>query len=304
MMPSTYTDIQGLGGLRREARSDPNASLERVAREFESIFVQMMLKSMRDASLGEGIFDSDQSRLYQDLYDKQIAMDLSRTQGLGLADLMVEQLRRGQGTGEGEEAATSLTFPERTSMPAISGTARRTEALSGAGESPARFDSPEQFINTLWPQAERAAAELGVEPRVLLAQAALETGWGGAVIQRPDGTSSHNLFNIKADSRWDGAQVGTRTLEYRDGVAVREHASFRAYDSYEESFSDYVSFLKENPRYREALESSADPHAYVEALQRAGYATDPEYAQKIGDIMERPLLHQAGLKDRPTGTIT
>ena len=150
-----------------------------------------------------------------------------------------------------------------------------------------RPESPDEFIRDLWPQAQGAAAELGVAPEVLVAQAALETGWGRSVSRGADGASSHNLFNIKADHRWGGEHVTISTLEYRDGVAVRERADFRAYDSFEESFRDYVDFLRANPRYGDVLANANDPQAYIQGLQDAGYATDPNYAKKIGSILAR-----------------
>ena len=137
----------------------------------------------------------------------------------------------------------------------------------------------------LAPYAEKAAERLGVDAKALLAQAALETGWGKAVICHPDGTSSNNLFNIKADGRWDGERVAKQTLEYRQGVAAKEMAQFRSYSSLEESFNDYADFLTGSPRYADALKQGGDSAAYVEALQEAGYATDPAYAEKIKRIM-------------------
>jgi len=158
---------------------------------------------------------------------------------------------------------------------------------------PQRFESPEQFVEALMPLAESVASEIGVDPKVLLAQAALETGWGKHLIQRGEGGSSHNLFNIKADSRWDGDSATTMTLEFRDGVAQRERASFRAYDNFEQSFRDYISFLKDSPRYQIALQSAGDPYAYLNQLQQAGYATDPQYAQKISSILDGEFLASA-----------
>lgn len=164
---------------------------------------------------------------------------------------------------------------------------------SPATSYPQRFDSPEQFVDTLMPLAKSVAEEIGVDPKVLLAQAALETGWGKHLIQRGEGGSSHNLFNIKADSRWDGESVVTSTLEFRNGVAQRERAAFRAYDGYEQSFRDYISFLKDSPRYQVALQSAADPSAYLNQLQQAGYATDPQYAQKISNILDGEVFTSA-----------
>lgn len=148
------------------------------------------------------------------------------------------------------------------------------------------FDgSPERFVEQLYPHAEKAAEQLGVNPQVLLAQAALETGWGEKLIRKQDGASSFNLFNIKAGKHWDGDYVTVPTLEYRDGIAVKEHAAFRSYSTPQESFADYVQLINQNPRYKRAMQHADDPKRYVRELGRAGYATDPQYAEKIIDIM-------------------
>ncbi len=274
--PSVYTDFQGLAALRRRAQDDSPEALRAVAREFEAIFMQMMLKSMREASLGEGIFDNEQSSFYQEMFDKQIAIHLARRQGLGLADVLVRQLRPGQ-------------------TPAPAGGEASPPAPAARG---AAFSSPEAFVRGLQDPAREAAARLGVAPRVLLAQAALETGWGQRILRGPDGASSHNLFGIKAGPDWQGARVTAQTLEYRDGVARREQAVFRAYDSFSQSFMDYADFILGNPRYQAALARADDPRAYLQALQEAGYATDPDYAAKIQGIMARRAL--AGLMSAET----
>ncbi|MFQ5486958.1 MAG: flagellar assembly peptidoglycan hydrolase FlgJ [Gammaproteobacteria bacterium] len=265
---SVYTDFQGLAELRTAAREESSEALRAVAKEFEAIFMQMMLKSMRSANLGEGIFDSEQSGFYQEMFDKQIAIDLAQRQGVGLADVLVRQLSRsdsGAVTGVGETAAgrVAATVP---------------------------FASPQDFVARLQEPAQASARRLGVTPEVLLAQAALESGWGRQVMRGPDGSSSHNLFGIKAGPDWQGGRVTATTLEYRNGVARKEQAVFRAYDSFAESFDDYADFLQGNPRYREALAQADDAHAYLQSLQDAGYATDPGYADKIGDILERDIL--------------
>jgi flagellar protein FlgJ len=309
-----YTDFQGLAALRREAGQQSPEALEKVAQQFEALFTQMMLKSMRDAGGMEGgLFDNNQTRLYQDMYDKQLSLQLSEGgNGMGLAKVLVRQLRSAlpQPAPDGDSAAPrgGYEVPERgmqtfaLQVPPLSA-ADRGEAL--AAPSPA-FASPREFVAGLWPHAEKAAGKLGVDPRALLAQAALETGWGKAVIRRPDGSSSHNLFNIKADHRWGGEQVGKVTLEFRDGVAQKEQASFRAYGSYAQSFDDYCDFLKRHPRYREALEAGADSHLFAERLQEAGYATDPAYASKIKRIVNSDLMADslAGLKLPAARTLT
>jgi flagellar protein FlgJ len=165
---------------------------------------------------------------------------------------------------------------------------------SKADNLPDRFESPEEFVDKLLPLATKVSEELGVDPRVLLAQAALETGWGKYMVRSADGANSNNLFNIKADTRWQGDSAQVSTLEYKNGVAQQEKAFFRSYNNYEDSFRDYADFLKSSPRYRLALDSAADPYDYVRQLQEAGYATDPEYAEKIKNIFDGELLASNG----------
>ena len=287
-----YTDFSGLAALRARAREDKDAALDEVSRQFESLFLQMMLKSMRDASLGGGLMDSKQSEFYRDMYDKQIAVDMAQKQGIGLADVLKRQL------GGGISAQYSDLSPEKyLGMPITARPVDGADAATVARRSvdtPAAFDgSPEAFVDALWPVAEQAAAKINLPPEALLAQAALETGWGRHVMQHGTGDSSHNLFGIKADSRWQGDKVMVSTLEYRDGVALNTRANFRAYESFEHSFSDYVDFVRRNPRYRQALAQTNDPKAYFSALQEAGYATDPAYAQKIQRILDSESMQRA-----------
>ncbi len=316
--PSIYTDLQGLADLRRQARGNSREALEQVAQQFEALFLQMMLKSMREAQVAEGIMDNAQSEMYQGMFDGQLAQSLSHGRGIGIAETLVRQL---QGVlppdpveaKSGDPVVRSLEMPERQrNLHAARPADSRREAQpvepeeavpSAATETvsasePVRFDSPDSFVRALWPHAERAARQLGVDPRALVAQAALETGWGKAVISHPDGRSSHNLFNIKADHRWDGDRVAKQTLEYRDGIAQKERAWFRSYDSLAESFDDYVQFLQNSPRYRDALAVGRDAGRYVEGLQEAGYATDPAYATKIKRIISGEVL--AGLGGNPS----
>ncbi|WP_078120713.1 flagellar assembly peptidoglycan hydrolase FlgJ [Thiosocius teredinicola] len=294
-MSQVYTDFSGLAALKARAREDQDAALDQVSRQFESLFLQMMLKSMRDASFGGGMLDSKQSEFYREMYDKQIAMEMSDTQGIGLADVIKRQL------GGGISPAYKDLKPEDyVGMPIVA-TPMTAEAIdhadgvrkSSRAESVNLDGSPESFLGELWPAAEQAAARLNLAPEALLAQAALETGWGKHVMRHGAGDSSHNLFGIKADSRWQGDKVRVSTLEYRDGVALNTRANFRAYESYEQSFSDYVDFLQRNPRYREALSKTDDPQAYFGALQEAGYATDPSYADKILRILDSDAMQRA-----------
>lgn len=290
---SLYNDSANFARLRLAAQGDHAAAVPAVAREFEALFLQMMLKSMRAATPGDGLFDSQESDFYREMHDAQLAAALARSGGIGLAEQLAAQL-------DPAAAARRVTPRQGLAVPLrhpglIAPAAAPPPAVPAAPASgETRFDSPADFVRALWPQAQRHARDLGVDPRVLIAQAALETGWGRHVIRDPrSGASSHNLFNIKADHRWAGASVGVNTLEYRDGVAQQERASFRAYDSYEHSFADYVAFVRSSPRYAQALARAGQPEAYAHALQDGGYATDPRYAHKIVTLMNGPVLRDA-----------
>jgi flagellar protein FlgJ len=296
---SVYHDFQGIADLKRQARQDQAGSLEQVARQFESLFIQMMVKQMRQASFGGGILDSDHTREYQDMYDKQLALHLSEHGGLGIGELLMRQLGSesnpsiNEGADLNEYRQHPVTFSRNAS---ITPTQHATNQATLVKETPQKADpvaSPQEFIHSLWSAAEQAASRIGLPPEALLAQAALESGWGKHVMSTDNGCSSHNLFGIKADSSWDGERVRRVTLEYEDGVAVQRRESFRAYESFDESFQDYVEFLMNNPRYLNALGKTDDTHAYFQALQEAGYATDPRYADKILSLLEGTQMQQA-----------
>ncbi len=284
-----YTDFNSLAKLKNEAKNNAPEAIKEVAKQFESIFVGMMLKSMRQASLAEGILDSSQSDFYRDMYDQQLSVNLSTKGGIGLAGLIEKQLSPDQSAtvlkdqNIGDYARKSLI---RNSAPIID-ESNLGGVLAGSNVKISKtFDSAEDFINQLRPYAEQAAKKLGVDANVLLSQAALETGWGKSIIQADDGINSHNLFNIKADKSWNGQQANVSTLEFKDGVGKKEMAGFRSYASYQESFDDYVNFIKNNPRYKNALEVAEKPEQYMQALQQAGYATDPDYASKVMRIVQ------------------
>ena len=296
------TDPGGLQGLARGARAGDAQAVEAVAREFEAMLIGQMLKQMREASLGEGMFENQQTAMYREMLDQEVARTLSQGEGIGLRDVLMSQLSAQQsGNLEGQdhsEGATPLSLPRR--RPELD----TPQALQGGRETEPRLERPQpaegpnetassqtgpiewpprdplDFVQTLEPMARAAAAELGVNPDILLAQSALETGWGRHLPHGADGQPSFNLFGIKADSRWAGAQVTVSTLEFRDGVPQREQARFRAYAEPADSFSDYVEFIRNNPRYNRALEGGGDVE-YIRELQAAGYASDPAYADKV-----------------------
>lgn len=304
----TYTDFSGLNEMRAQARVDPQSSLKQVAKQFEGIFIQMMLKSMRDASMGDANFDSDQSKLYRDMFDKQIALDMANSKGIGIADSMVRQLSRNNpvkskvGSLDLEQNNQEKSVIHGKLLPLSMRRLNEIDHVPVPTLSPvelntvkpmmdkSKFNSAEEFTQHILPYAEKAASELGVSALVLVSQAALETGWGKAITQRPNGSSSYNLFNIKADSRWDGERVTKATLEYDNGIAKYEKASFRAYDSFADSFDDYVNFLRSNNRYDDALRNEGNDQLFIKDLHKAGYATDPNYADKIINILNRDSI--------------
>ena len=295
---SVYTDFQGLDGLKYAAKGKSPDAVRAVAKQFEALFLQMMLKSMRDASPGDPMLDDDQTNMYRDMYDKQLALDISnKGKGIGLADMLVKQLQTMPQYKPADAAAQPLQqkLPERLSTTFhLNPKVKAAESSVSPHVSAAEVaSSAESFVQKLWPLAKKAAAKIGASAEALIAQAALETGWGKAVIRHPDGSSSYNLFNIKADQRWQGERVAKQTLEYREGVANKEVAQFRSYGSFEESFNDYVSFLQANPRYAEALKVADEPQRFIQSLQEAGYATDPAYARKINNILGRDLMADA-----------
>ncbi len=280
---SIYTEFSGLHKLKLAAKNASPEALEEVANQFEAFFLKMMLKQMRDASLGEGLFDSDQSRLYQDMMDQQLSLNLAEKRTIGIADSIIRQLQHTVKNNEKSEGLKSL--PQRTQFD-------RTMLKLSPDIQLRRnnYQTPKDFINAMRPYAEDAAGKLGVPANILLAQSALETGWGNKIIQHHNGQSSHNLFGIKANGRWNGQHVNVSSLEFVDGKARREFSNFRVYESYQQSFEDYVNFIKTDDRYRAALQKRGDGEAYIKALQDAGYATDPQYASKVINIVQRESI--------------
>ena len=284
-------DGRGLHELRRELRNPTPESMRAVAKQFESLFVQTLLKSMRAATPGDSLFGGQGVKQYESLLDQQIASNISEGRGVGLAAMVERQL-----LGKSAASTAAPTAPSERSLAAYRRHAIAAPAPAEAAAEPAAsgqttsWESPQSFVRSIYPVAQRTAKSLGVPPETLVAQAALETGWGEHVLRRPDGRSSFNLFNIKAHGGWRGDTVRVSTLEYRDGVARREGADFRAYGSLDEAFTDYADFLRRQPRYADALNSGGDALHFLHGLQRAGYATDPAYAEKIRRIMESERL--------------
>ena len=319
-LPTNAVDLEGLGELRRRAQRDDPSALADVAVQFEALFIGMMLESARSASLGGGLFDGAETEQYLALMDRQVALELARSGGFGFGKMLERQLGGEPAAAralamQGPRAPRAAELAGAPQAPAVAPAAipftPSASSEPGASEFPAGLPSslaplggarpvetpaqptPAQFVTALLPEANAAAEALGVEPRLLLAQAVLETGWGRAVPQRGD-ESAHNLFGIKAGASWNGASVDQMTLEHENGVTAPQRARFRAYGSAAESFADYVDLIGTARRYAAALEHAADPEAYTRAVTKAGYATDPNYADKWlaiynGDRLENAL---------------
>ena len=325
--PNQLAAAGNLSSLKRAAAGNSPQALREAAKQFESLFTSMVLKSMQQANFKDPLFGSDQGDLYQEMYDDQLAAQMSKGKGLGLADMLVQQLRRqeagttespgtpspskgttqGVGTASGARAgsarsATIAITPVSSAVSSAADTTRTaadtsaaavstaapaaaaTEGIGSAGTSETVCPTSTQqaaFASALWPDAQQAARQLGVNPVTLLAQAALETNWGRSVPQDASGGTSHNLFGIKAGSTWSGSAVSNSTEEYSGGTATTVKAQFRSYGSAGACFQDYVDLLKSNPRYAAALGTGNDIHAFGSALQQGGYATDPAYASKL-----------------------
>jgi flagellar protein FlgJ len=319
---SFYADFSGLTTLKKDVKANDPQAIRQAARQFESLFTDMMLKSMRAAKLSDGLGDSPQTDLYEDMYDQQLALQMSQGKGLGLADMLVQQLTRSGAIKAGVGAAPATpTAPAPAAAPTAAAGVHGSAQASGAASAGAKGSGGAvshaariSFIRNLEPYAQRAAAQLGVSSTSLIAQAALETGWGQHV-PAGSGGSSHNLFGIKAGTTWNGSAVSARTTEYGgSGAAATVPQSFRAYSSLQQGVNDYVTLLQRSPGYQQALGTGDDVGAFASALQRGGYATDPDYVHKLVAMADAvrslstgadvPLKLQAGVPTTSGGEPT
>ncbi|MEQ9395259.1 flagellar assembly peptidoglycan hydrolase FlgJ [Haliea sp.] len=290
-------DAAGFGGLKLAAQREDPAAVREAAQQFEALLVQTMLKEMRAATADDGLFGSSQMDTYYEMFDQQIALEMTRKGGMGLADMLVRQLGGDEQAAGGNTLpagglpAAGMPVPPRPPTSALPAPAARAAAAAGPAEPAAAmaaartpaFASADDFVGSLLPLAREAADHLGVPAEAILAQSALETGWGQHLLPHPAGGPAWNLFGIKAGRDWTGPVASAVTLEVRDGVAVRETARFRAYGSPAEAMADYTRFLSGRSRYAE-VPGAGDSASFARALQQAGYATDPEYAAKIGRV--------------------
>jgi flagellar protein FlgJ len=287
---NTWTDLSGFGALRQTAQSDAKSALPAVAKQFESIFTQMMLKSMREASPGDGLGDSEAGSAWRDMFDQQLSVNLSQGNGLGIAQMLMRQLGGGSSSPASSSAADgakSDDWQQRLSSVANAAKSVGAEVVKWLPQD------AQEFVKELAPYAQKAAEKLGVSVRAVLAQAALETQWGKHMPSHSNGDTSNNLFGMKAGSSWDGQKVSVPTLEFEEGVAVHRRAQFRSYNNPGESFNDYAQLIADNPRYAKALNHGEDVVGFARGLVSGGYATDPSYAQKIVAIANSPAMKEA-----------
>ncbi|MDE9562991.1 flagellar assembly peptidoglycan hydrolase FlgJ [Xenorhabdus bovienii] len=294
--PTAAYDVNSLHSLKAKLSQEPQQGLRQVAQELEGVFVQMMLKSMRSSLPQDGILSSDQTRFYTSMYDQQIAQDLSQ-KGLGFADMIVKQFSNANNVAS-EQAGTvpmplDKEFLQTLPKQALEQFMRRTmtapfssAASKGSVQSKSLPVSSTDFVSMLSLPAQIASQQSGIPHLLIIAQAALESGWGQREILTAEGKPSHNLFGIKAGKNWKGAVTNIMTTEYIEGEPKKMHDSFRVYGSYREAITDYVKLLTENPRYAKVAQSTtAEQGAY--SLQSAGYATDPGYAKKLVSLIQQ-----------------
>jgi peptidoglycan hydrolase FlgJ len=303
--PSIF-DANALAALKRQTRANDPAALKAAAQQFEALFLQMVLKSMRDATPKEGLFDSDQTRMYESLLDQQLGQVMAAKGGTGLAAMIEKQLTRAASTDpaafEGGLPLKPTAVPYRIDAPAKDLPLPKASdsplplappvTAPAVGAEPAASPAARDFVNKVWPHAAAASQATGVPATFLVAQAALETGWGRSEPRQAGGQPSFNLFGIKAGRSWTGPTVEATTTEYVDGVAQQRVERFRAYGSYAEAFADYARLLVSNPRYAPVV-GAADATTFARGLQRAGYATDPAYADKLTRIIGGQTLRAA-----------
>lgn len=344
-------DPNALGDLKKLARTDGQSddTLRAAAKQFEALFLQMVMKSMRDATPTDSMMDNEQSKMYQGMLDQQLSLNLSQSKGAGLSEVIFRQIGGGKGrvdaidglaalAGQGAAAGFSLeNVPRRaaigaarTDLPGAAGNsgersrvaglldelngtgtlatgtpgsvsaaesaalaAKLADAIRGAREtSGAASQRARDFVADVWPHAVEASRKTGIPAHFMVAQAALETGWGEKQLKNADGSPSHNLFNIKAGSSWSGRTTEVQVTEYAGDRSYDERARFRSYASYAESFGDYARLMSSSPRYAGVL-GQTDAAGFARGLQQAGYATDPMYADKLTRIIGGSTLRNA-----------
>lgn len=296
LMQGVAFDVQSLSGLKRELSDSPEKGLRQVTQQLEATFVQMMLKSMRSALPQDGLFSSEQTQMLTSMYDQQIAQDLAQ-KGLGFGDMMYQQLAQSQGLSvEGVLKPLDSTLMDALPTQAMAQIVRRFAPLGDALSAPVQkikslSSNSQDFISKLMEPAKVASQKSGISHFLILAQAALESGWGRREILTTEGKTSYNVFGIKAGKSWEGPVTNIMTTEVINGKSVKMRDNFRVYGSYQEAIADYINLLTENPRYQE-VKTAQSPEIAARRLHQAGYATDPSYSDKLISLMSQIRCHQ------------
>lgn len=279
------TDPRALDSLKSRAASDPRGAAREAAKAFETLFMQELLKSMRASTLPSGMLEGEGTKLGTEMLDQQLATRLSGMPG-GLSEVIARQLERQMGLAPGPIPRTARANPEAA-------------PIKAAGDATAAVRVPQTaaagFVAQHTATAQRVAARSGIPAAFMVSQAALETGWGRKEILHANGSTSFNLFGIKAGPNWKGPVAEVWTTEYVNGQPQRVKAQFRAYSSYEESFADYAQLIQDSPRYAGVMRNRGDANAFAANLQKAGYATDPDYADKLGRVINTTLRLQRAM---------
>ncbi|MBK7615175.1 MAG: flagellar assembly peptidoglycan hydrolase FlgJ [Burkholderiales bacterium] len=280
--PSSSTgfgDANAVASLRHKAATDPKGAVREAAKQFESLFMQQLLKTMRENSTSEDPFGNEGSKLGTELLDAQWSTKMAGQPG-SLSDIIAKQLERNMGLTPGPIPKT-----DGANAPVVDPRAE-----------PRKIGIPQQaaadFVQRNQAAAKAAEAATGIPAEFMVSQAALETGWGKKEIRNADGSSAHNLFGIKAGASWKGATTDVVTTEYSHGVARKVVQKFRSYASAAESFADYAKLMKDSPRYAGVVNAGADAKGFAKGLQKAGYATDPAYADKLSRVINTTLRLQ------------
>ncbi|MES3025536.1 MAG: flagellar assembly peptidoglycan hydrolase FlgJ [Pseudomonadota bacterium] len=302
-------DSKGLGGLKASAKAGSPEALKAASTQFEAMFINMMMESMRAATPQDGMFDSEQSKMFTSMLDQQTSENLAK-RGVGLADVLIRQLTsqavNAQALAIGGEpvkqADAGLPYTGGFKMHPIikdalagvlpvapAGPAWSAAQLQDTPRVASQQEHVRAFQSKMGVHAEEASRASGIPAKFMLGQAALESGWGKREIQNADGSASHNLFGIKAGAGWKGKVATATTTEYVNGVPQTRVERFRAYDSYADSFNDYARMISSNPRYEKVLAAAGDASSFAHGLQKAGYATDPRYGEKLSRIIRQSL---------------
>lgn len=282
-------DTRRLADLKRLSGERSPEAIKAVAQQFEGLFLQMILKQMRQStSMGGSGFDGETTQFYRGMADQQLALNLSKNGGFGLAKAIERQL----GASMGVPVAPTGDIPAPVRSPQLPAAAAKSAAPAATGQNSPQAGNAAGFVDRIWAHAKQAAQALGVPTQFIVGHAALETGWGKSEISRPNGSPSYNLFNVKAGADWKGDTVEASTVEYAGGVPTRRTERFRAYASYDEAFRDYARLIGANPRYAQ-VNGQSDAAGFAKALSRAGYATDPMYADKLTRIIGGSTLRTA-----------